>query len=183
MTRRVQVRQCESQLSVNIAITNHWQASSKIADNFSPSGSTAFCAPKSALCLLDKVQSKAIRIINNPNLAKSLQPLPHRHLVRNLSIFYRYFHGHCSQEITDIIPVPLRNVRTTRSSTHSHPFQASRTLHSSQEHAIYRTSCLLLAFLNHTTCHFSNLRSINLICSLSSLSFLLSSFFLCWGFV
>ena len=75
--------------------------------------------------LLDKVQSKAIRLINNPNLTKSLQPLSHRRLVGDLSIYYRYFNGHCSQEIRDIIPVPLRRVRTTRSSTHSHPFQVS----------------------------------------------------------
>ena len=77
------------------------------------------------LCLLDKVQSKAIRLINNPNLTKSLPPLSHCRLVGDLSIFYRYFNGHCSQEIRDIIPVPLRRVRTTRSSTHSHPFQVS----------------------------------------------------------
>ena len=51
-------------------------------------------------------------------------PLSHR-LVGDLSIYYRYFNGHCSQEIRDIIPVPLRRVRTTRSSTHSHPFQVS----------------------------------------------------------
>ena len=82
-------------------------------------------APKSTLCLLDKVQSKAIRLINNPNLTKSLQPLSHRRLVGDLSILYRYFNGHCSQEIRDVIPVPLRRVRTTRSSTHSHPFQVS----------------------------------------------------------
>ena len=84
-------------------------------------------APKSTLCLLDKVQSKAIRLINNndPYLTKSLQPLSHRRLVGDLSIYYRYFNGHCSQEIRDIIPVPLRRVRTTRSSTHSHPFQVS----------------------------------------------------------
>ena len=82
-------------------------------------------APKSTLCLLDKVQSKAIRLINNPNLTISLQPLSHRRLVGDLSIYYRYFNGHCSQEIRDIIPVPLRRVRTTRSSTHSHPFQVS----------------------------------------------------------
>ena len=82
-------------------------------------------APNSTLCLLDKVQSKAIRLINNPSLTKSLQPLSHCHLVGDLSIFYRYFNGHCSQEIRDIIPVPLRRVRTTRSSTHSHPFQVS----------------------------------------------------------
>ena len=82
-------------------------------------------APKSTLCLLDKVQSKAICLINNPNLTKSLQPLSHRRLVGDLSIFYKYFHGHCSQEIRDIICVPVRHVRTTTSSTHSHPFQVS----------------------------------------------------------
>ena len=81
-------------------------------------------APKSTLCLLDKVQSKAIRLINNLYLTKSLQPLSHRRLVGDLSIFYRYFNGH-SQEIREIIPAPLRRVRTTRSSTHSHPFQVS----------------------------------------------------------
>ena len=82
-------------------------------------------APNSTLCLLDKVQSKGIRLINNPNLTKSPQPLSHRRLVGDLSIFYKDFHGPCSQEIREIIPVPLRRVRTTRSSTHSHPFQVS----------------------------------------------------------
>ena len=33
-------------------------------------------AQKYTLCLLDKVQSKGIRLINSPNLTKSLQP-PH----------------------------------------------------------------------------------------------------------
>ena len=42
-------------------------------------------APKSTLCLLDKVQSKAIRLINIPNLTKSLQPLSHRRLVGDLT--------------------------------------------------------------------------------------------------
>ena len=81
--------------------------------------------PKSTLCLLDKVQSKAIPLINNPNLTKSLQPLSHRRLVGDLSIFYRYLNGHCSHEIRDIMPVPLRGFRTTRSSTYSHSFQVS----------------------------------------------------------
>ena len=48
-----------------------------------------------------------------------------RRLVGDLSIFYGYFNWHCSQEIRDIIPVPLRRVKTTRSSIHSHPFQVS----------------------------------------------------------
>ena len=78
-------------------------------------------APKSSLHLLDRVQSKAIRLINNPNLTNSLQSLSHRRLVADLSIFYRYFHGHCSQEIKNIIPDPVRCVPTTRNSTYSHP--------------------------------------------------------------
>ena len=48
--------------------------------------------------------------------------------------------------------------------------------HSSLGHAIDGTSCVLLAFLNPTTCYLSNLRSINLI-SLSPVS-LSPSFFL-----
>ena len=75
-------------------------------------------APKSSLHLLDRVQSKAIRLINNPNLTNSLQSLSHCRLVADLSIFYRYFHGNCSQEIKNIIPDPVRHVRTTRSSTY-----------------------------------------------------------------
>ena len=38
-------------------------------------------APKSSLHLLDRVQSKAICLINNPNLTNSLQSLSHRRLV------------------------------------------------------------------------------------------------------
>ena len=56
---------------------------------------------------------------------QSLLPRSDRRLVWDLSIYYRYFNGHCSQEIRDIIPLLLRRIRTTRSSTHSYPFQVS----------------------------------------------------------
>ena len=80
-------------------------------------------APKSSLYLLDKVQSKAIRLVNNPNLTKALQSFYHRRLVAGLSTFYQYFHGHCSLGIKTFIPDPLRHVQPTRSSTQSHFFQ------------------------------------------------------------
>ena len=67
-------------------------------------------APKSSLHLLDRVHSNAIHLIINPNLTNSLQSLSHHRLVADLSIFYRYFHGHCSQEIRNIIPDPVRRV-------------------------------------------------------------------------
>jgi len=79
--------------------------------------------------LLDRVQSKAICLINNPNLINSLQSPSHRHHIADLSIFYRYFHMHCSQDIKNIIPDPVMHVQTTRSSTYSHPFQVNYLIH------------------------------------------------------
>ena len=43
-------------------------------------------APKSSLHLPDRVQSKSIHLINNPNLTNSLQSLSNRRLVADLSI-------------------------------------------------------------------------------------------------
>ena len=102
-----------------------------------------------------------------------LQSLSHRPLVADFSIFYRYFQGHCSQEIKNIIPDPVRRVRTTRSSTHSHPFQVTlpnpRTLAhknlSFQELLNCGTHCHPLLSLNPTICHLLNLMSTNLILS------------------
>ena len=62
-------------------------------------------APKSSLHLLDKIQSKAIHLINNPNIIKSLQSLSHRHLVADLSISYGHVHGDCSLKIKTILLV------------------------------------------------------------------------------
>ena len=84
-------------------------------------------APKSALHLLYRVQSKAIRLNDNPNLTNSLQSLSHCCLVADFSIFYRYFHGRCSQRIKNSIPEPVRCARITRSSTHLHLFQVTQT--------------------------------------------------------
>ena len=50
-------------------------------------------APKSTLCLLDKVQSKALRLINNLNLNKSLKFLSYRRLVAVPSIYHKYLYG------------------------------------------------------------------------------------------
>ena len=72
--------------------------------------------------LLNRVESKAIRLINSPPLTDSLQPLSLRRNVASLSLFYRYFNGHCSSELSACIPPPLRRARSTRLATHSHPY-------------------------------------------------------------
>ena len=143
-------------------------------------------APKSSLHLLDRVQSKAIRLINNPNLTNSLQSLSHRHLVADLSIFYRYFHGHCSQEIKNIILDPVRRVGTTISSTYSYPFQVtlpnprtlSQNLLSFLELLNCGTHCHPLLSLNLTICHLLDLTSTNVTLSpfLLKLSLIFSVF-------
>merc|ERR1711914_50591 len=38
------------------------------------------------------------------------------------SLFYRYFHGHCSSDLRSCVPPLLRRPRYTRLSVTSHPF-------------------------------------------------------------
>ena len=111
---------------------------------------------------------------------------------KDLSIFYRYFHGYCSQEIKNIIPDPVRRVRTTRSSTYSHPFQVTlpnpRTL-AHKSSFIPRTSQLWNSLPPTTfpesynlSSFKSNINKLDLI-SLSTSAFPFYQFFLCRGFV
>jgi len=72
--------------------------------------------------LLDRVESKAFRLIDDPTLTSSLDSLSLRRNVASLSLFYRYFHGHCSEELASCVPPPLRRPRSTRQATTSHRF-------------------------------------------------------------
>ena len=49
--------------------------------------------------LLDRVESKAIHMIDDPSLTSTLDPLSLRWRVASLSLFYRYYFGHCSDEL------------------------------------------------------------------------------------
>ena len=60
-------------------------------------------APITTLHLLDKVQRRLKNLIGD-NLYSKLQSLSHRRDVASLSLFYRYFHGHCSNELASLIP-------------------------------------------------------------------------------
>ena len=80
-------------------------------------------APSSYLCLLDRIQRKAIRLIDDPTLTADLQPLSHRRAVSALSLFYRYYHGQCSKELAACVPIPVTFSRSTRLCSASHPYQ------------------------------------------------------------
>jgi len=90
-------------------------------------------APPSTLSILDSIQRKAIRLIDDPVLTGRLRSLAHRRAVGDLSLFYRYFHRLCSEELASIIPPLAARSRVTRGANRMHPYtvqlQKPRTSH------------------------------------------------------
>ena len=72
--------------------------------------------------LLDRIESKAIRLIGDPSLTSTLDPLSLRRKVASLSLFYRYYFGHCSDELTACIPPPMARSCSTRQATFAHNY-------------------------------------------------------------
>lgn len=58
--------------------------------------------PQSGLDLLDRIQRGAIRLIDDASLTSDLASLDHRRAVSCLSLFYRYYHGFCSDELASV---------------------------------------------------------------------------------
>ena len=61
-------------------------------------------APSCYLELLHKLQKPICRIVG-PSFAASLELLAHRWNVASLSLFYRYYFGRCSSELTQLVPL------------------------------------------------------------------------------
>ena len=78
-------------------------------------------APICHLEMLDKLQ-KRICMTVCPSLAASLEPLAHRRNVTSLSLFYRYYFGRCSSELSQLVPLPFSRGRSTRYSNRLHDF-------------------------------------------------------------
>merc|ERR1712002_1358977 len=78
-----------------------------------------------AVSLLDRVESKAICLINDPSLTSSLDSLSLRRKVASLSLLYRYYFGHCSLELARCIPPPLERPRNTRQASNAHRYSVS----------------------------------------------------------
>ena len=72
--------------------------------------------------LLDRIESKAIRLIGDPSLTSTLDPLSLRRKVASLSLFYRYYSGHCSDELAACIPPPMARPRSTHQATFAHNY-------------------------------------------------------------
>ena len=76
-------------------------------------------APNSCLSLLDRIQRRITNLIG-PNLSLTLQSLSHRRNVASLSLFYKYLHGHCSDDLKVLTPDIKAFSRVTRYSTKAH---------------------------------------------------------------
>ena len=73
------------------------------------------------LSLLDRIQRRITNIVG-PDLSSKFQSLSHRRNVASLSLFYKYFHGSCSDELKSLTPTLKSFNRVTRYSANAHPF-------------------------------------------------------------
>ena len=71
---------------------------------------------------LDRIESKAIRLICDPSLTSTLDLLSLRRKVASLPLFYRYYFGHCSDELAACIPPPMARPCSTRQATFAHNY-------------------------------------------------------------
>ena len=92
-------------------------------------------ASPSSLSVLDRIQRKAIRLIDDDSLTATLQPLSHRRSVSSLCLLYRYFHGQCSSELRGAVPPIYQVTRTTRASSSGHPFRLHLPRHRTEIYA------------------------------------------------
>ena len=76
----------------------------------------------SSTYILDRVESKAFRLINSPNHTSQLPSLQLRRNVASLSLFYRYYFGRCSEELSYCVPRPKSWGRSTRLASASHNY-------------------------------------------------------------
>ena len=72
--------------------------------------------------LLNRVESKAFRLINSPPITNCLDSLSHRGIVASLSPFYRYFYADCSSELTNCMSPWFPRPRCTRFYISIHPY-------------------------------------------------------------
>ena len=63
--------------------------------------------------LLDRVESMAIRLVGDPSLTLTLDSLSLHRKVASLSLFYRYYFGHLSDELVACIPPPMARPHST----------------------------------------------------------------------
>ena len=78
-------------------------------------------ASRHSLATLDAIQKRAIKLIGDPALTNSLNSLAHRRIISALFLYYKYYHGVCSDELKSIIhskALFIRNKRFSKAQNH-----------------------------------------------------------------
>ncbi|CAK1578575.1 unnamed protein product [Parnassius mnemosyne] len=78
-------------------------------------------APQCQLLPLDRIQRRAVRIDDDRVLSDRLNTLALRRDVASLYVFYRIYHGECSEELFGLIPAAQFHDRTSRQNLRCHP--------------------------------------------------------------
>ena len=97
--------------------------------------------PSCYLELLGKLQKRICRTVG-PSLGASLEPLAHRRNVVSISLFYSYYFGRCSSDLTQLVPLPFSRCRSTRYSDRLRDFSVTIP--------IYSKDVYLNSFFPHT---------------------------------
>ncbi|CAK1593568.1 unnamed protein product [Parnassius mnemosyne] len=79
-------------------------------------------APQCQLLPLYRIQRRAVRIVEDRVLSDRLDTLTLRRDVSSLCVFYRIYHGECSEELFGLIPAAQFHHRTLRQNSHYHPY-------------------------------------------------------------
>ena len=105
-------------------------------------------ASVSMLNMLDRIQRRVIYMVG-PKLSSNLQSLSHRRNVASLSLFYRYYNGMCSSELSTLVPTKKVFGRPTRLASLSHRFTV--------EVPFCRTQFYKRSFFPRTACLWNSL--------------------------
>nr|XP_004924674.2 uncharacterized protein LOC101745997 [Bombyx mori] len=84
-------------------------------------------APGYQLSPFDRIQRRASRIVDDPELADRLDPLALRRDLSSLCILYRIYNGECSEELFNLIEAADFRNRSSRRNYHPHHLDGWRS--------------------------------------------------------
>lgn len=82
-------------------------------------------ASSTVLSLVDRIQRKAIRLINDSSLTWKLMWRTHSREVVSFAFFNRYYFDSCYSEVASTVPIPTTSYRSSRIQVTSYPYQVS----------------------------------------------------------
>ena len=86
-------------------------------------------ASKSALDFVDRIQSRALKLIGDDGVGSSITSLGYRRNLNCVVLFYKYYFGQCSSGLSELIPPSQVFARNTRLSGRNHAYTVASMYH------------------------------------------------------